>query len=193
MIDLSLSQLRELKLYRDRLARVTKGEVWGSDHPGPYTDEEKAKEIVRIGAIIRGMEPDLKGLLMRVSEITTVEEFKANLDELSAQCEQDYALAEQSNIDNKAELMARVAHARTVFAAMVQALAEREAAQGIWRKWSASNRATRACITMRSAQALVRIALREVEDRTMTSMGIDPRHPQFGWMHRYSEAETFLL
>jgi hypothetical protein len=56
MIDLSASQRQELELYRDRLARVKKGEVWGSDHPGPYTEEEKDHEIARIEAIIANIE-----------------------------------------------------------------------------------------------------------------------------------------
>jgi hypothetical protein len=61
MIDLSTSQRKELELYRDRLARVKRGEVWGSDHPGPYTEEEKAKEIARIEAIIASIEKTLTG------------------------------------------------------------------------------------------------------------------------------------
>jgi len=50
MIDISASQRVELELYRDRLARVKRGEVWDSEHPGPYTAEEKAQEIARIEA-----------------------------------------------------------------------------------------------------------------------------------------------
>jgi hypothetical protein len=30
------------------LARVQRGEVWASDHPGPYRPEEKAAEIARL-------------------------------------------------------------------------------------------------------------------------------------------------
>lgn len=55
MVDLSTSQAQLLKTYKDRLARVERGEVWGSDHPGPYTAEEKAKEIERIKALIASM------------------------------------------------------------------------------------------------------------------------------------------
>ena len=41
-----------LKSYRERLAGVRNGEVWGVDDPGPYTDDEKAREIARLeGAI----------------------------------------------------------------------------------------------------------------------------------------------
>jgi len=41
-----------LKSYRERLAGVRNGEVWGADDPGPYTDDEKAREIARLeGAI----------------------------------------------------------------------------------------------------------------------------------------------
>jgi hypothetical protein len=50
MVDLNASQKQLLASYKDRLARVEKGEVWGSDHPGPYTTEEKAMEIERIKA-----------------------------------------------------------------------------------------------------------------------------------------------
>ena len=108
MIDLSASQRQELELYRDRLARVKNGEVWGGDHPGPYTAEEKAQEIARIEAIITNivMGTNLKQLLMQVSLGSTSEELKANLAAVVAQCEQDYADAEQCNIDDKSELIA---------------------------------------------------------------------------------------
>jgi hypothetical protein len=60
MIDISASQRKELELYRDRLARVKRGEVWGSEHPGPYTAEEKVREIARIDAIIAEIEKTTK-------------------------------------------------------------------------------------------------------------------------------------
>jgi hypothetical protein len=52
MVDFSESQKQQLALYRERLRRVQHGEVWGSNHPGPYTPEEKATEIARITALI---------------------------------------------------------------------------------------------------------------------------------------------
>jgi hypothetical protein len=139
------------------------------------------------------MATDLKRLLMHLGETTTSEDLKATLDAVAAQCEQDYTAAEQINIKDKSELIATVANAKAAFAAMLQAVAEREATQGFWRKWGAANRATRACIAMRSAQALVRIALRKAEDETITGMGADPRDPLLGFLHLHSEAETYLL
>jgi hypothetical protein len=56
MIDLSASQKQHLATYKDRLVRVERGEVWGSDHPGPYTAEEKAQEIGRIKELITSVE-----------------------------------------------------------------------------------------------------------------------------------------
>ena len=56
MVDLSTSQKELLATYKDRLARVERGEVWGSDHPGPYTANEKADEIARIKAVISKVE-----------------------------------------------------------------------------------------------------------------------------------------
>jgi hypothetical protein len=56
MIDLSASQKQSLILYKDRLARVERGEVWSSNHPGPYTAQEKAEEIARIKALIAKVE-----------------------------------------------------------------------------------------------------------------------------------------
>jgi hypothetical protein len=56
MIDLSKSQGQQLIIYRDRLARVERGEVWGSDHPGPYTAVERAAEIARIQSLILELE-----------------------------------------------------------------------------------------------------------------------------------------
>lgn len=56
MVDLSEYQKRQLAIYKDRLARVERGEVWGSDHPGPYTAEEKAREIARVKALIASID-----------------------------------------------------------------------------------------------------------------------------------------
>ena len=50
MVD--LSNRKFLEDLQDRLARVERGEVWGSDHEGPYTPQEKANEIARIKAEI---------------------------------------------------------------------------------------------------------------------------------------------
>jgi mannose-1-phosphate guanylyltransferase / mannose-6-phosphate isomerase len=52
MGDLTPSQKKQLATYKSRLARVKRGEVWASDHPGPYTSEEKAAEIARLKARI---------------------------------------------------------------------------------------------------------------------------------------------
>lgn len=43
---------QHLKVLEDRLGGVEKGEVWGGDHPGPYTSEEKADAIAGIEAQI---------------------------------------------------------------------------------------------------------------------------------------------
>lgn len=56
MVDLNAAQQQHLATYKDRLARVERGEVWGSDHLGPYTPEEKAEEIARIKALITRVE-----------------------------------------------------------------------------------------------------------------------------------------
>jgi hypothetical protein len=45
-----------LAALKERLARVEKGEVWGADHVGYYTDEEKAQEIARIKELIARIE-----------------------------------------------------------------------------------------------------------------------------------------
>jgi hypothetical protein len=52
MVELSKEYRQFLKDLKDRLARVERGEVWGSDHEGPYTPQEKADEIARIKAEI---------------------------------------------------------------------------------------------------------------------------------------------
>jgi hypothetical protein len=98
---------------------------------------------------------------------------EANLAEVAAQCEQDYAAADRINVADKSELTAKVAHAKAAHAAMLRAIAEREATQGFWRKWGAVNRATRACIVLNSAEALLRIAIFEAEAK-MISMGAVP-------------------
>jgi hypothetical protein len=56
MVDFGAAQRMQLAAYRDRLARVENGEVWGSDHPGPYTPEEKVQEIARLTALIARLE-----------------------------------------------------------------------------------------------------------------------------------------
>jgi hypothetical protein len=55
MIDLSESEKKHLARYKTQVARVEKGLMWG-DHPGPYTDKEKAGEIARIKALIARVE-----------------------------------------------------------------------------------------------------------------------------------------
>jgi hypothetical protein len=57
-IDINAAQKQFLDILRERLARVEKGEVWGSDHPGPYSAEEKSKEIDRIKARIASLEDE---------------------------------------------------------------------------------------------------------------------------------------
>jgi hypothetical protein len=52
MVDLSEWQIQELATLEDRLARVKRGEVWGSDHAGPFTPDEQAAEIARIASLI---------------------------------------------------------------------------------------------------------------------------------------------
>jgi len=56
MIDFSVSQKQQIDILKEHLARVENGEVFASNHPGPYTDEEKTKEIGRIKAHIRSIE-----------------------------------------------------------------------------------------------------------------------------------------
>jgi len=51
-------QKDDLAALRDRLARVKRGEVWGNDHPGPYTAEQKAAEIARIESRIASLEAE---------------------------------------------------------------------------------------------------------------------------------------
>ena len=56
MANLSASQKHQVATYRDRLSRVVRGEVWGSDYPGPYTPEEKAAEIAQLKSLIARVE-----------------------------------------------------------------------------------------------------------------------------------------
>jgi hypothetical protein len=56
MVDLTPSQKKQLATYKNRLGRVMRGELWASDHPGPYTPEEKAAEVVRLKARIAQLE-----------------------------------------------------------------------------------------------------------------------------------------
>jgi hypothetical protein len=51
-----IAQKDDLVALRDRLARVKRTEVWGSDHLGPYLPEEKAAEIARIKSLIASLE-----------------------------------------------------------------------------------------------------------------------------------------
>jgi hypothetical protein len=52
MVILLESEKRLLDMLKARLARVERGEMWGPDHPGPYTAKEIAREIARINARI---------------------------------------------------------------------------------------------------------------------------------------------
>jgi hypothetical protein len=166
--------------------------MWLVSLRGGNSERRSSRELTLCSFSIRGaLRTYLKWLLM--DNVSDMKDLEANLAEIAAQCEGDYAYAEQFNINDKSELMASVANAKAVYAAMLRAVAEREATQGFWRKWGAVNRATRACINLRSAQALVRIALRKAEDQKIISSGGNPNDPQFAWMHRYSEAETYLL
>jgi hypothetical protein len=56
MVDLNEWQKQQLATYKNRLARVQAGEVWGNDHLGPYTPDEKAAEIARIKSLIARIE-----------------------------------------------------------------------------------------------------------------------------------------
>jgi hypothetical protein len=58
VIDFSASQKQNLDTLKEHLARLEKGEVWGSDHPGPSTADEKAKVIDDIKARIRSLEEE---------------------------------------------------------------------------------------------------------------------------------------
>jgi hypothetical protein len=51
-----MTQKDDLATLRDRLARMERGEVWGGDHPEPYTAEEKAAEIARIMSQIASLD-----------------------------------------------------------------------------------------------------------------------------------------
>jgi len=52
MVILRESEKQLLDMLKARLARVERGEMWGLDHPGPYTAEETAREIARLNARI---------------------------------------------------------------------------------------------------------------------------------------------
>ena len=60
MISVHEYQEQLLATYKDRLARIERGEVWGSDHADPYSAEEQAVEIQRIKAAISLLEQDLR-------------------------------------------------------------------------------------------------------------------------------------
>lgn len=55
-IDFSVSQKQFLDTLRERVARVQNGEVWDSDHPGPYSAVEMGRELDSIRAIMRSLE-----------------------------------------------------------------------------------------------------------------------------------------
>jgi hypothetical protein len=61
MISVREYQEQLLATYKDRLARIERGEVWGSDHANPYDAEEQAVEIRRIRSAIALLEQDLGG------------------------------------------------------------------------------------------------------------------------------------
>jgi len=124
--------------------------------------DSSQKNVTRLG--VPDMATDFQELLWRVSMVTAAEELNANLAELASQCDKDYVHADRLVVDDKSELLARVSHAKAVYADMRHLIDEREATQGFFRKWRASHRATRACIRFRSAQALVRMAIDDAEN-----------------------------
>jgi hypothetical protein len=52
MIEYHETYKQHLDFLRKRLVRVKRDDIWGSEHEGPYTPEEKAAEIVRLKAEI---------------------------------------------------------------------------------------------------------------------------------------------
>jgi hypothetical protein len=56
MVDLSELQKLEIATYRDRLARLERGEVLGNDQGRPYTHAELATEIARTRLLIAALE-----------------------------------------------------------------------------------------------------------------------------------------
>ena len=56
MVDLSESQKLEIATYRERLARLERGEVLGNDQGRPYTHAEMATEIARTKSLIAALE-----------------------------------------------------------------------------------------------------------------------------------------
>jgi hypothetical protein len=129
------------------------------------TDAGKEADLAAIKA---RLDTDFKRLLMSVSETTTTEDdLKAKLAAVAAQCEQDYAAADQINIADKSELNTIVVHAKAAHAAMLRAVAERDATQGFFRKWGAVNRATQACITLNSVQNLLHTLIEQAENKKL--------------------------
>ena len=59
MISVREYQEQLLATYKDRLARIERGEVWDSNHIDPYSAEEQAIEIRRIKAAITLLVQDL--------------------------------------------------------------------------------------------------------------------------------------
>jgi hypothetical protein len=109
---------------------------------------------------------DFQLLLYRVSMITSADDLQANLAEVASQCNEDYAQAERVAVDDSSELPAIVAHAKAAYVEMLNLVSDREDTQGFFNKWLASHRVTRACIKMRSAQALVRMAIDQAEKKS---------------------------
>jgi hypothetical protein len=56
MVDLSESQKLEIATYRERLARLERGEVLGNHQGRPYTHAELATEIARTKSLIAALE-----------------------------------------------------------------------------------------------------------------------------------------
>ena len=69
MTDFSAPHKQPVDILKERLVRVENGDVWDSDHPGPYTPDEKAKEIERIKALIQIEE---QGMGLSQKDVTSV-------------------------------------------------------------------------------------------------------------------------
>jgi hypothetical protein len=52
------SERQLLAILKARLARVERGELWGPDRPGPYSADERTREIARIKARIAELEKE---------------------------------------------------------------------------------------------------------------------------------------
>jgi hypothetical protein len=60
MMSVREYQEQLLATYKDRLARIERGEVWGRENADPYSAEEQLVEIRRIKAAITLLEQDLR-------------------------------------------------------------------------------------------------------------------------------------